>query len=253
LTVSNPVQTWSADPARLRAERLLFERLESDPSTRADVIDHFMPLARRLARRYVGGREDLEDLEQVAAIGLIKAIDRFDPSRGLAFGTFAFPTVVGELKRHFRDRGWAIRLPRQLQERVTRIDVVTTELSTELGRSPTVAEIAARSSISIEAVLEALEAATARRVTSFDQPIDDAGGTVDVAIDDPGFDQAETTADLEQLLGVLSEREQLILRLRFGEDRLQSEIAELTGISQMHVSRLIRRSLARLQILAGAN
>jgi RNA polymerase sigma-B factor len=252
LSVSNPVQTWSADPARLRAERLLFERLEADPSTRADVIDHFMPLARRLARRYVGGREDLEDLEQVAAIGLIKAVDRFDPSRGLAFGTFAFPTVVGELKRHFRDRGWAIRLPRQLQESVTRIDAVTTELSTQLGRSPTVAEIATRSSISIEAVLEALEAVTARRVTSFDQPIDDAGGTVDVAIDDPGFDQAETTADLEQLMAVLSEREQLILRLRFGEDRLQSEIAELTGISQMHVSRLIRRSLARLNILAGA-
>ena len=114
------------------------------------------------------------------------------------------------------------------------------------------AEIAARSSFSIETVLEALEAASARRVTSFDQPIDDAGGTVDLAIEDPGFAQAETTADLGHLLGVLDERDQLILRLRFGEDRLQSEIAELTGMSQMHVSRLIRRSLARLQILAAA-
>jgi RNA polymerase sigma-B factor len=236
----------------MRAERLLFERLAADPSTRADVIDHFMPIARRLARRYQGGREDLDDLEQVAAIGLMKAVDRFDASRGLAFGTFAFPTVLGELKRHFRDRGGAIRLPRRLQEHVARIDAVTTELSTELGRSPTVAEIATRSSFSIETVLEALEAASARRVTSFDQPIDDAGGTVDVAIEDPGFDQAETTADLGHLMSVLGEREQLILRLRFGEDRLQSEIAELTGMSQMHVSRLIRRSLARLQILAAA-
>jgi RNA polymerase sigma-B factor len=252
LSVPSYPQTWSADPARLREERALFERLAADPSTRAAVIERFMPLARQLARRYEGGREEIDDLEQVAAIGLMKAVDRFDPTRGLAFASYAFPTVLGELKRHFRDRGWAVRVPRQLQDRVSRVDAVTAELSGELGRSPTVAEIAVRSSATIEQVLEALQAAKARRATSFDQPRDDNDESQDMAIDDPGFDRVEASADLEHLMSVLSDREQLILRLRFGEDRLQSQIAEMTGMSQMHVSRLIRRSIDRLHILAGA-
>jgi RNA polymerase sigma-B factor len=239
-------QTWSADPVRLREEYGLFERLALDPSLRAGIVERFMPLARQLARRYEGGREDLDDLEQVAAIGLIKAIDRFEPERGLAFTSFAFPTILGELKRHFRDRGWAVRVPRPLQDRVSRIEVLTTELSGELGRAPTVAEIATRSAATSEQVLEALQAAKARHATSFDQPRHDTGETYDVAIEDPGFERVENAADLEHLMRILGERERLILHLRFREDRLQSQIAEITGVSQMHVSRLINRSIERL-------
>ncbi|MDA0163234.1 sigma-70 family RNA polymerase sigma factor [Solirubrobacter ginsenosidimutans] len=239
-------QTWSADPQRLRKEHDLFAQLAVDPTMRAALVERFMPLARQLARRYEHSREDLDDLEQVAAIGLIKAIDRFDPERGLAFTSFAFPTILGELKRHFRDRSWSVRVPRPLQERVSRIDALTAELSGELGRSPTVTEIAARSATTTEEVIETLQAAKARHATSFDRPRNDNGETYDVAFVDPGFERAENAADLEHLMGVLGERERLILRLRFREDRLQSQIAEMTGVSQMHVSRLITRSIERL-------
>jgi RNA polymerase sigma-B factor len=224
----------------------VFDLLAVDPSTRAGVVERFMPMARQLARRYEGGREDLDDLEQVAAIGLLKAIDGFDPERGVAFTSFAFPTILGELKRHFRDRGWAVRVPRPLQDRVSRIDALTTELSGELGRAPTVAEIAARSGATSEQVLEGLQAAKARHVASFDQPRSDRGESYDVAVEDPGFERAENAADLEYLMRMLGERERLILHLRFREDRLQSQIAEITGVSQMHVSRLISRSIERL-------
>jgi RNA polymerase sigma-B factor len=242
----NHTRTWSADPQRLREEHDLFARLAVDPTVRTAIIERFMPLARQLARRYEHGREDLDDLEQVAAIGLIKAIDRFDPARGLAFTSFAFPTILGELKRHFRDRSWSVRVPRPLQVRVARIELLTTELSGELGRSPTVTEIAARSHATNEEVIEALQAAKARHATSFDRPRNDSGETYDFAIVDPGFEQAENAADLEHLMGILGERERLILRLRFREDWLQSQIAELTGVSQMHISRLITRSIDRL-------
>jgi RNA polymerase sigma-B factor len=239
-------RTWSADPQRLREEHDLFAQLAVDPTVRTAIVERFMPLARQLARRYEHGREDLDDLEQVAAIGLIKAIDRFDPERGLAFTSFAFPTILGELKRHFRDRSWSVRVPRPLQERVSRIDGATAELSGELGRSPTVTEIAARCATSTEEVIEALQAAKARHATSFDRPRNDSDETYDLAIVDPGFERAENAADLEHLLGILGERERLILRLRFREDRLQSQIAEMTGVSQMHISRLITRSIDRL-------
>ena len=242
----NPTRTWSADPQRLREEHDLFAQLAVDPRVRTAIIERFMPLARQLARRYEHGREDLDDLEQVAAIGLIKAIDRFDPARGLAFTSFAFPTILGELKRHFRDRSWSVRVPRPLQVRVARIEMLTTELSGELGRSPTVTEIAARSQATNEEVIEALQAAKARHATSFDRPRNESGETYDFAIVDPGFEQAEDAADLEHLMGILGERERLILRLRFREDWLQSQIAELTGVSQMHISRLITRSIDRL-------
>jgi RNA polymerase sigma-B factor len=239
-------RTWSADPQRLREEHDLFARLAIDPTIRTGVIERFMPLARQLARRYEGGCEDLDDLEQVATIGLIKAIDRFDPERGLAFTSFAFPTILGELKRHFRDRSWAVRVPRPLQDRVARIEVLTAELSGELGRSPTVAEIASRSASTNEEVIEALQAAKARHATSFDRPRHDRDETYDVAVEEPGFERAENAADLDRLMRVLGERDRLILHLRFREDRLQSQIAEIAGVSQMHVSRLISRSIERL-------
>ncbi|HEY6888619.1 MAG TPA: SigB/SigF/SigG family RNA polymerase sigma factor [Solirubrobacter sp.] len=239
-------RTYSADPRRLREEHDLFVRLAADPAARTAIVERFMPLARRLARRYEHGREDLDDLEQVAAIGLLKAIDRFDPERGVTFTTFAFPTILGELKRHFRDRGWAVRVPRPLQDRVARIEILTKELSGELGRSPTVTELATRSATTNEEVIEALQAAKARQATSFDRPWNESGETFDLAIVDPGFEQAENAADLEHLMGMLDERERLILRLRFREDRLQSQIAEMTGVSQMHISRLISRAIDRL-------
>jgi RNA polymerase sigma-B factor len=246
----HPPQLWFADPDRLHEEYELFEGLTRSPSGRAAVIERFMPLARQLARRYEGGREDLEDLEQVAAIGLIKAIDRFDPERGLAFSSFAFPTILGELKRHFRDRGWAVRVPRPLQERASRVTRLTEELATELGRAPTVAEVAARAGSTHEEVVEALQAAKAHHATSFDQPRRDRDETYDIAVDDPGFERAEAAADLDHLMQVLGERERLILHLRFREDRLQSQIAEITGVSQMHISRLINRSIERLHVAA---
>jgi RNA polymerase sigma-B factor len=244
--LTSHTRTWSADPQRLREEYDLFAQLAVDPTMRTAIVERFMPLARQLARRYEGGREDLDDLEQVAAIGLIKAIDRFDPERGLAFTSFAFPTILGELKRHFRDRTWAVRVPRLLQDRVARIEVLTAELSGELGRAPTVAELATRAAATNEEVIEALQAAKARHATSFDRPRHDGDETYDVAIVDPGFERAENAVDLAHLLRVLGERDRLVLRLRFREDWLQSQIAEVTGVSQMHVSRLIRRSIDRL-------
>ena len=172
------------------------------------------------------------------------------PERGLAFSSFAFPTILGELKRHFRDRGWAVRVPRPLQERAARVQRLTEELNGQLGRAPTVAELAARAGMSHEQVVEALQAAKAHHATSIDQPRHDRDDTYDVAIDDPGFERAEAAADLDHLMRVLSERERLILHLRFREDRLQSQIAEITGVSQMHVSRLINRSIERLHLAA---
>ena len=237
---------------RQAEERALFARLAEDrsPATRDALVERFMPLARQLARRYGGGYE-LEDLEQVAAIGLVKAIGRFDPERGLAFSSFAFPTIMGELKRHLRDHGWSVRVPRDVQERYVRVERATGELATELGRAPTVAELAERAGSTVEQVLEARQATTARRADSLDQPRNggddpDAAG-IEIAIDEAGFATAEHAAVLDDLLGCLTARERLVLRLRFGEDLTQSEIGEVVGVSQMHVSRLIRRAISQLQ------
>ena len=184
-------------------------------------------------------------------MGLLKAIDRFDPQRGLAFSSFAFPTILGELKRHLRDRGWAIRVPRDLQELAGRLESLSNELVAQLGRSPTAAELAESTGSTIEQVLEALQARTARRAISLDQPahdVDDPGtGGLEVAVDEAGFSTAEDAIVLDALLGQLSERELQIVRLRFIEDLTQSEIGEIVGFSQMHVSRVLRASLQRLQ------
>ena len=252
-TTGGPHADWAyLRRERQAEERALFERLAEDPgpATRDAIVQRFMPLARQLARRYSGGHE-LEDLEQVAAIGLMKAVGRFDPARGLAFSTYAFPTIMGELKRHLRDHGWAVRVPRDLQEVYVRVDRATGELATALGRAPTVAELADRIGSTVEQVLEARQAGTARRADSLDQPRNgsedpDAVG-VEIAIDESGFATAEDAAVLEDLLGCLSERDVLVLRLRFGEDLTQSEIGDIVGLSQMQVSRLIRRAIARLQ------
>jgi RNA polymerase sigma-B factor len=242
--------------ARRAKEHRLFARLADDrsPAAREAIVEQFMPLARQLARRY-RNVEDIEDLEQIASIGLVKAIDRFDPERGLAFSSFAFPTILGELKRHLRDRGWSVRPPREIQELAARVDREANALLPALGRFPTVAEIADRVGSSVEQVLEAMQAAAgARHATSLDQPRrdgDDPGSRgLEIAIDEPGFAAAENAGLLDSVTRGLTERERLLLDLRFREDLTQSQIAEVTGLSQMHVSRLIRATLEKLQTAA---
>jgi len=238
---------------RAREDRRLLERYHyhGDRAAREALVQRFLPLARQLARRYQRGGEPLDDLIQVASLGLLKAIDRFEPSRDTAFSSFAVPTILGELKRHFRDRGWSVRVPRDLQELSVRVDRVAEEMSCDLGRAPTPTEIAANIGISTEQVLEAREAAGAYRAISLDRPRDDDedgdGMSETMGVEDPGFRLAEDAATVERLMGVLGEREREVLRLRFAEDLTQSEIGARVGVSQMHVSRLIRQAVARLR------
>jgi len=236
----------------------LFERYhqEHDPADREALAERFLPLARHLARRYTTGGADGDDLEQVASLGLLKAIDRFDPTRGLAFTSFAVPTIVGELKRHFRDYGWSVRVPRALKELSAQVDVAVQELNRELGRTPTTDEIAERCDVSAERVLEARATATAHRADSLDRPAfeddEDTPRGPSLGREDPGFARAERSADIDRLLSRLPEREQRILRLRFEEDLVQREIAEKVGLSQMQVSRSIAQSIRVLQETADA-
>jgi RNA polymerase sigma-B factor len=243
-----------ARDARLDEERVLFDRLVRDPDqlTRDVLVERYLPLARKLAAGF-SRSDDIEDLEQVAAIGLVKAVDRFDPERGVAFSSLAVPTIVGELKRHLRDRGWAVHVPRPLKELSLRVERVSTQLAGELGRSPTVSELAAATDSSSERVLEALHAAGVRRASSLDQPgshDEGAAGGREIAVEDPGFSTVEDAAMLDELMHVLAPRERLILELRFRDDRLQSQIAKFVGVSQMHVSRVIKRSLEQLNSAA---
>ena len=214
-----------------------------------------MPLAQHLARRY-RTRAETDDLQQVAALALIKAVERFDPTRGTAFSSFAVPTILGELKRYFRDLGWSVRVPRDVQDWSLRIDGVTERLTGELGRSPTVDEVADACDTTREGVLEARAARSAHYPDSLDQPgqddDDDDVRAPLAAVDDPGFARAEQTADIERLFAYLSEREREVLRLRFVEDLVQREIGTRMGISQMHVSRLLRQAITALQHQAPA-
>src|SRR4051794_7030954 len=247
----------SSDPgARAREDRELFQRHlgAGDPAARDELIERFLPLARQLARRYQRAEEPLDDLVQVACIGLIKAIDRFDPSREVAFSSYAVPTILGELKRHFRDRTWSVRVPRDLQELALKVDRAVSELSRGLHRSPTVAEIANAVEANEEQVLEALEAAGAYRATSIDAPrgSDEDAETLGDSMgrEEHGFGLAEDRATLARLLDTVTEREREVLRLRFEEDLTQAEIGERIGVSQMQVSRIIRQSLSRLRAAA---
>jgi RNA polymerase sigma-B factor len=195
------------------------------------------------------GRADLDDLDQVASLGLLKAIERFDPERGIAFSTFAVPTISGELKRYFRDLGWAVRVPREIRELTLHLTRATEELAGEYGRSPTAAELASRTSASIEQVLEARAAVTAHHPDSLDQPSPDDGEERLAAMpggEDPGFARAEDVAYVDRLLRELSDRERAVVRLRFEQDLTQAEIGRRLGVSQMQVSRLLRRSIATL-------
>ena len=224
-----------------------------DPGLREQLVTAHLGLAEYLARRFANRGEPLDDLVQVASVGLLKAVDRFDPERGLEFSTYATPTIVGELKRHFRDKGWAVRVPRRVQELHLRLGKVVSNLSQDLGRSPTIAEIAERAQASEEEVLEAMEAGRAYRFASLDAPGggggDDDSQTLSGQLgdDDPRLADIEHRVALSPLIAELPRREQVILHLRFFEGLTQSEIAARLGISQMHVSRLLARSLAKLR------
>jgi RNA polymerase sigma-B factor len=249
----------AASPGRAREERELFARYR-ETRERADrdvLFDRFLPLARQLARRYQRSTEPFDDLFQVACLGLVKAIDRFDTTRGTAFSSYAVPTIAGELKRHFRDRAWSVRVPRDLQELALTVERAASELSPNLHRQPTVAEIAAHVGATDETVLEALEAAAAHKTSSLDVPRsdDDDGGTLgdSLGCQEQGFTRAEDRATLERLMSVLTPRDREVLRLRFEEDLTQSEIGERIGISQMHVSRIIRQAIAQLRDAASTD
>ena len=246
-----PARTDGA--ARIREDLRLLEQYQStgDPAARDAVIERFLPLARQLARRYERRDEPIDDLVQVASMGLVKAVERFDPTRGIAFSSFAVPTILGELKRYFRDVGWAVHVPRSMQERALEVNRAVSELSRSLGRSPTTAEVADATDLTHEEVLEALEAATAYDSVPLEAPRSDDGDEVGVVerlgAEDPGYELAEYSATLAPELRALPKRDRLVLHLRFVEDLTQSEIAERIGVSQMHVSRLIRAALTKVR------
>jgi RNA polymerase sigma-B factor len=243
--------------ARL-SDRALFEirATTGDSEARDELVSRFMPLAVKLARRYAGGREPLDDLVQVASLGLVKAVDRYEAARGTAFSSFAVPTIVGELKRHFRDAGWAVHVPRELQELSLRARAKVDDLSRSLGRSPTSAEVAAALDEPVVAVIEALECGTAQRPVSLDAPArsgSEEDGTLwhdRLGVEEDGYERAEWHGALDRGLTALDARDRVIIALRFAEGLSQSEIAARTGVSQMHVSRLLRRALDRLRAVA---
>jgi RNA polymerase sigma-B factor len=221
---------------------------QEDHAAREELVARMLPLARSLARRYANKGEPLDDLEQVASVGLLKAIDRFDLDREVKFATFAVPTIAGEIKRHFRDRGWMLRVPRDVQELNARLTRTREALTRDLGRSPTVDELAAGSQSSVDQVVEALSAGEAYRMMSLDEPMADGVGALEaIGEDDSGFERTEQRLMLRSGFDALAPREREILHLRFFEGLTQREIADEVGISQMHVSRLIRRSVDALR------
>jgi RNA polymerase sigma-B factor len=227
----------------------LFKRLPADGAARDELVNMFLPLAEYLARRFDRRGEPLEDLVQVASVGLLNAIDRFDVERDVQFSTYAAVTIIGELKRHFRDKGWAIRVPRRLQEVGLRVNTVLPVLSQELGRSPTVEEIAARCEASPEEILDAMEAVQAYSTTSLDTPVGEEGAApIDVlGGEDPSLEILEGWASVAPAVKELPERERRVLYLRFFRGLTQSEIASEVGVSQMHVSRILSQTLAFLR------
>lgn len=246
-----------APPSSPRFDRELQRQLfssyakEHDPAVREQLVEQFSALVRSLARRFAGRGEPLEDLEQVGYLGLIAAINRFDPGLGLEFSTFATPTILGEIKRYFRDKSWAVRVPRRLQETYARVIRSRSELSQELGRDPTVPEIAERLELDPDEVLQALEAGPAQRAVSLDTPLgqgEDAGELGDrVGAEDENLSRIELQNMLAGAMRHLTAREREIMVLRFVEQLPQTEVARRLGISQMHVSRLQRAALAQLK------
>ncbi len=225
--------------------------IPGDTQTRDELVQSHLGLAEHLARRFVGRGEPLEDLTQVAYLALVKAADRFDPDRGAEFATFATPTVLGEIKRHFRDKGWAVRVPRHLQELRLALTKAIDELTHELKRSPTVPELATHLAVSQDEVLQGLECGRAYSTQSIDPLLDpdddDVPLTSVIGVADPGLDRVEDRHALKPLMDRLPERERRMLEMRFFQNLTQTQIAEELGISQMHVSRLLTRTLTDLR------
>src|SRR3954468_2947175 len=242
-----------ADRARRQRDdqRLMRRHRRGDARARDELIERYMPLARSLALRYRRASEPLDDLVQVASMGLVKAVDRWDAERGLAFSSYAVPTILGELRRYFRDSTWDVRPARDLQELCLSLEEAREKLWGDLGRQPTVADLAARLGRNEEEIVEALQATEGRSVRSLDAPVhdeenDSASAGDLIGTTDEEFDRVEAGVTVERLTGILDDRAREILRLRFAEDLLQSEIADVVGCSQMHVSRIIRSSLEKL-------
>jgi RNA polymerase sigma-B factor len=243
--------------SRARAAHLteadLFARYhaDGDAEAREELVERFLPFARKLALRYSYTDEPIEDLVQVACVGLLNAISRFEPERGNRFTSFATPTILGELKRHFRDKGWALHVPRDLQERALALSRTTERLSHDLGRSPTVCELAAALECSVEQVVEASEVAHSYAPASLDAPVSNEGDDPAALVDllgrnDDGFALAESREAIANTWRALSELERRVVALRFVDELTQREIGRRIGYSQMHVSRLLRRALHRL-------
>ena len=240
------------DFARLQDDELLVAYHEDrDPGAREELVKRFLPFARKLALRYIHSREPLDDLVQVASVGLLNAIERFEPGRGKKFTSFAAPTIVGELKRHFRDKGWSVHVPRDLQERALAVSRHTERLSALNGRSPTLDELSEALACSVEQVMEAIDAAHNYHPASLDAPIatdgEDRSALAETLGDeDIGFELAEQRQALATSWATLSELEREVLGLRLVGELTQREISQRIGCSQMHVSRLLRRSMIRL-------
>jgi RNA polymerase sigma-B factor len=236
------------------SESVLFDlwRRRGDERAHAELVNRHLALVRQLARRYSYTSEPLDDLIQVGSVGLLHALSRYDARVGSSFKAYAVPTILGELRRHFRDSAWSVHLPRSLQERTRSVQTAISALQSSLGRSPTISEIADRIGATPEQVIEAMEARMAYRVESLDAPTEpgDERDQWRLAGElDAGFDAAEQSAFLSRALNALPARERVLVRLRFEEDLSQSEIGRRLGLSQMHVSRLLRRALARMEAI----
>ena len=225
-------------------------RRDGDIAAREQVLVELLPVVRALASRYAGRGEPLDDLVQVGAVGLIKALDRFDVDRGVNFTSYAIPTVIGEIRRYFRDRSWALHIPRPIKELSVRLNRVVDQLTAELGRSPTIAELAEASGASEEDVIDALECTAAYSTRSLDAPFEEGGDeslAETIGSEEGGYAEVEETAIVAEGLDALEERERRIVEMRFFSEMTQSQIAAELGISQMHVSRLLRKALALMR------
>jgi RNA polymerase sigma-B factor len=243
------------------SEHALFQRYRTgrDPAVRDQIVTRYLPMARRIARAYARrqARVPFDDLEQVASIGLIKSVDRFDPAAGAAFVAFAEPTIRGEIFRHFREFTWTVRPPRELQERALQIERVTAAMSADLGRPPSPRELARYIGVGVEQIVDGLTACRARDGASFDRTHEFETGEGPalrdvVGSEDAGYSHAEDAATVMHLMRVLTAREKRVLLLRFGADLTQAEVGEIVGCTQMHVSRIQRDALAKLSIVARA-
>jgi RNA polymerase sigma-B factor len=234
-------------------EQRLWKRVgEGDERAREELVRYFLPFAEAMAKRYRTAREPHEDLEQVASMGLIKAIDRFEPERGVPFKGFAGPTILGEIKRHFRDRVWTVRVPRSVQEGIAEVEAATNDLESELQRTPSVREIAEHLGKSETDVLEVLEANLNRRPVSIDRTMrtdedDSAPAAERIGTEDEGYELIEGRLTIEQEMPHLDDRERRVIKLRFADDMTQSQIAGEIGCSQMQVSRILRGALGKLR------